>query len=76
MSIYAKLMEIQDKLKVPKDQYNDFGKYPYRNCEDILEALKPLLLEQKCIVTLADEIVQIGARNAGQGNRKACGADR
>lgn len=62
MSVYAKLMEIQTKLKAPKGQYNDFGKYPYRNCEDILEALKPLLLEQKCVVVLSDEIVQIGDR--------------
>lgn len=62
MSIYQKLMEIQTKLKAPKGQYNSFGKYSYRNCEDILEALKPLLLEQKCIVTLSDEVVQIGSR--------------
>ena len=62
MSIYAKLMEIQTKLKAPKGQYNSFGKYSYRNCEDILEALKPLLLEQKCAVVLSDEVVQIGGR--------------
>ena len=62
MSIYAKLMEIQTKLKAPKGQYNNFGKYSYRNCEDILEALKPLLLEQKCTVVLSDEVVQIGGR--------------
>lgn len=62
MSIYAKLMEIQTKLKAPKGQYNSFGKYSYRNCEDILEALKPLLLEQKCTVVLSDEVVQIGGR--------------
>lgn len=62
MSIYAKLMEIQTKLKAPKGQYNSFGKYSYRNCEDILEALKPLLLEQKCVVVLSDEVVQIGGR--------------
>ena len=39
-----RLLEIQSRLKAPKSQYNDFGKYKYRNCEDILEALKPLRL--------------------------------
>ena len=39
MSVYKKLIEVQTKLKAPKSQYNSFGKYSYRNCEDILEAL-------------------------------------
>jgi len=55
-----KLSEIQQKLKAPKNQRNTFGNYNYRNCEDILEALKPLLGES--IVTISDEIVQIGDR--------------
>ena len=59
---YEKLLQIQSKLKVPKGQYNEFGKYKYRSCEDILEALKPLLAEVKAAVTLNDEIVQIGGR--------------
>jgi hypothetical protein len=54
-----KLLEIQKKLDVPKNQLNKFGGYKYRSCEDILEALKPLLDEP---VILADEIVQIGDR--------------
>ena len=41
------LYKIQSALKAPKSQFNSFGKYNYRNCEDILEALKPLLLEYK-----------------------------
>jgi|SRR4029077_15949507 len=56
-----KLHEIQQKLKAPKSQYNSFGKYHYRNCEDILEALKPLL--EDSLLTLSDEVVQVGNRN-------------
>lgn len=56
-----KLNEIQQKLKSPKTQYNSFGKYHYRNCEDILEAVKPLLGEATLV--LSDEIVNIGNHN-------------
>jgi len=56
------LIEIQNKLKAPKGQYNSFGKYKYRNCEDILEAVKPLLKEQECTLTISDEMVMIGSR--------------
>lgn len=62
MNIYEKLQIIQSKLKAPKSQYNKFGGFAYRNCEDILEAAKPLLAEVKAVVTLADEIVLIGER--------------
>ena len=62
MNLYEKLSIIQSKLKAPKNQYNSFGKYNYRSCEDILEGLKPLLLEYKAAVTLSDEIKQIGDR--------------
>lgn len=61
-NIYAKLTEIQVKLNAPKGQYNKFGNYSYRSCEDILEALKPLLNEQKLCLFISDEIVQIGER--------------
>lgn len=60
--IYEKLQKIQQQLKAPKDQYNSFGKYNYRNLEGILEALKPLLAEHKCLLTISDEIVQVGDR--------------
>lgn len=50
------LLQIQSELKAPKNQFNSFGKYKYRNAEDILEALKPLLLKYECILTLSDEI--------------------
>lgn len=57
-----KLMAIQNELKAPKGQYNDFGKYKYRSCEDILEAVKPLLAKHKCSLTLSDSIELIGER--------------
>lgn len=56
------LLEIQAKLKAPKNQYNSFGKYKYRSAEDILEALKPLLVEQGCQLTISDEVLMIGDR--------------
>ena len=56
------LIEIQSRLKAPKGQYNKFGKYKYRSCEDILEALKPLLYENRCELTLSDEMVPVGNR--------------
>lgn len=55
-----KLIEIQGELKAPKNQYNSFGKYKYRNCEDILEALKPLLKKHECTLTLCDDISEVG----------------
>lgn len=62
MSVYAKLSLIQQKLIAPKGQYNAFGKYNYRSCEDILEGLKPLLKELQVAVTITDDIVLIGER--------------
>ena len=62
MTIYEKLSKIQSTLKAPKGQYNAFGKYKYRNCEDILEAVKPLLAEVKAVVIIGDELELIGSR--------------
>lgn len=59
MNVYEKLIAIQSELKAPKSQYNNFGKYAYRNCEDILEALKPILKEYKSTIYIADEIVTV-----------------
>ena len=56
------LSKIQQQLKAPKSQRNDFGKYNYRSCEDILEAVKPLLAEHKCILTLSDRMIEVGGR--------------
>ena len=60
--IFRKQMEIASVLKAPKGQYNSFGKYHYRSREDILEAVKPLLVEHECSLLESDEIVQIGDR--------------
>lgn len=60
LSLRHKLMQIQRDLKAPKGQFNSFGKYPYRSCEDILEAVKPLCHKHNTLVTLADEVVLIG----------------
>ena len=57
-----KLIEIQKKLKAPKNQFNAFGKYKYRSCEDILEAVKPLCTEAGLLLTISDDVVAIGDR--------------
>lgn len=62
MNIVEKLSIIQQELIAPKNQYNSFGKYNYRSCEDILEGLKPFLNKLKVAVTVSDEIVMIGDR--------------
>ena len=62
MSVYKKLIEVQTKLKAPKSQYNSFGKYSYRNCEDILEALKPILKEVGATIVISDEVVPVNER--------------
>jgi hypothetical protein len=54
------LILIQSELKAPKNQFNAFGKYKYRTCEDILEALKPLLLKYGCTLTIEDEVKEVG----------------
>ncbi|HFL3559226.1 TPA: ERF family protein [Clostridioides difficile] len=61
-NVYIKLVNIQSTLKAPKSQFNSFGKYNYRSCEDILEGLKPILKEEKALVILDDKVVQIGTR--------------
>lgn len=55
-------MNIQAELKAPKSQFNDYSNYNYRSCEDILNALKPLLSKYKAAVTISDEVVMIGNR--------------
>jgi hypothetical protein len=60
--IYAALQAVQRELKAPKGQYNSFGKYKYRSCEDIVEAVKPLLNEQGLILTMSDEAIGVADR--------------
>lgn len=71
----SKLQEIQHKLKAPKGQYNSFGKYKYRSCEDILEAVKPILNEVGCTLTLSDEPILIGDRYYIKATATLKGAD-
>lgn len=59
---YAKLIKVQATLNAPKGQYNSFGKYSYRSCEDIMGAVKPLLAEHGLVQFVSDEIVQVGDR--------------
>lgn len=56
------LVKIQSELKAPKNQRNNFGNYNYRSCEDILEAVKPILAKYDASLTITDDIVQIGDR--------------
>ena len=62
MNINEKLLKIQTELKAPKGQENTFGHYKYRSCEDILEAVKPLLKENKVTLQLTDKIEFLGNR--------------
>lgn len=62
MKLHEKLLAIQTKLKAPKGQYNSFGKYSYRSAEDILEAVKPLNAEHGVLLTITDEIKEVGGR--------------
>ena len=57
-----KVASIQSSLKAPKSQFNKFGNYSYRNCEDILEAVKPLLKETGLVLTINDEMVELGGK--------------
>lgn len=62
MSIYKKLLAVQKELKAPKNQFNNFGKYHYRNQEDILEAVKPLLEKNGLAMIIFDNIIEVGGR--------------
>lgn len=62
MAVYEKLMAIQQELKAPKGQYNAFGKYSYRSCEDIVEAVKPLAGKVKAVLTITDRVELVGER--------------
>lgn len=61
-NVLKKLFEIQQELKVPKNQRNTFGNYNFRNCEDIMEASKPVCAKHNCLLTCSDELVQVGDR--------------
>lgn len=63
MNIYEKLLKAQVELKAPKGQYNSFGKYKYRSCEDILEALKHVLDKLKLTLFIKDDVIEVNTRN-------------
>ena len=60
--VHQKLLQVQIALKAPKSNYNSFGKYSYRSCEDIMEAAKPLLKDQGLTMLISDDVFQIGDR--------------
>lgn len=62
MSVFKKLLEVQARLEAPKGQFNSFGKYKYRSCEDIMEAVKPLLKEVGAIIVISDNIEFLNGR--------------
>lgn len=69
-NIWQKLLAIQTTLKAPKNLFNSYGKYNYRNAESILEAVKPFLLEQECVLLLRDDIEVIGSTVNSQTDEK------
>lgn len=62
LSLVAKVVKVQAELKAPKGQFNKFGNYKYRSCEDIVESVKPLLNQYGIMLNLSDEMVLIGER--------------
>lgn len=62
ISLIEKLVKAQSKIKAPKNQWNSFGKYNYRNAEDIQESVKPILADLGLALTLSDTVVQVGER--------------
>lgn len=62
MSVYEKLALVQNELNCPKSRRNTFGNYNYRNCEDILEGVKPIAAKHNAVVLVGDEIQQVGER--------------
>ncbi len=62
MNLKEKILNVQMELKAPKNQHNDFGGYNYRSCEDILEAVKPLLNKYKLQLKLNDDLIVLGDR--------------
>lgn len=63
IEFHKDMVEVQQSLKAPKDLNNNFGGYKYRSCESILEALKPILKDKGLVVSLSDEVVNIGQAN-------------
>lgn len=75
LNLNQKLIEIQKELKAPKSQFNSYGKYNYRSCEDILEAVKPLTTSRGLALILYDKIVNVGDRYYVEGHAKLIDAE-
>lgn len=76
MGLEAKLLTVQQALKCNKSQFNSFGNYYYRSCEDILEAAKPLCGQHGLTLTVSDEIVVIGERYYVKATAKVTDTDK
>lgn len=76
LNIYQRLLSVQEKLKAPKIQKNTFANYNYRSCEDILEAVKPLLKESGLVLSLYDEVNMIGDRYYVTATAKVINSDK
>ncbi len=61
--LIKKMVAIQSELKAPKNQVNSFGKYKYRSCEDIIEAVKPLLAKHELYMNISDVVIEVGGKN-------------
>jgi len=61
--LIKKMVAIQSELKAPKNQVNSFGKYKYRSCEDIIEAVKPILAKHEVYMSITDDIIEVGGKN-------------
>ena len=66
MTFTERVCALQNELKAPKSRYNSFGKYAYRSCEDILEAVKPLMAKYGLMLTISDEVVYFGNGEKGR----------
>ena len=62
LSLVQKVVLVQDELKAPKGQFNKFGNYKYRSCEDIVESVKPILKKYNIMLNISDELVLVGDR--------------
>ena len=60
LTLWHRLIKVQNELKAPKNQRNNFGKYNYRSCEDIMEAVKPILSKHGLAVTVSDSVQEAG----------------
>ena len=72
VNVRERLWHIQAELNAPKNQYNKFGNYSYRSCEDIFTAVKPLLVKHCCTLTVSDEVVLILYQSHRHAERSGC----